>query len=200
MTDDILSYQSPNFKTPLFIDFIALENRLKKKEPELILKAIGLEKNKRSLTILDTTCGLGSDAFVIFSKYKNLTALERNKTMFDLLTNAIYRYETLTDHKLFPLLHQDSINFLENSEPFDVIYIDTMFKKRDGRLNKRELRIVREIVGEDLDDAELFAKAYVKARQKLIVKKPKNALAYYPVQPSYTLFGTSTRFDVFLPN
>ncbi len=80
----------------------------------------------------------------------------------------------------------------------DVVYLDPMYPVlRRSALNKKKLRILRALVGEDADAAELFEAARGAARRRVVVKRPRHAPPLAP-NPDIQYKGSSVRFDVYL--
>ncbi len=80
----------------------------------------------------------------------------------------------------------------------DVVYIDPMYPPRKkSALAKIELRILRQIVGDDPDAPELFRLARAVARQRVVVKRPRHAEPLGP-SPSHSHDDQSTRYDVYV--
>jgi len=84
--------------------------------------------------------------------------------------------------------------------PADVIYIDPMFppRRKASALAKKSIRLVRRLVGVDLDAAELVAVARRHARQRVVVKRPPEA-EVLAGPPEHSHGGKMVRYDVYLP-
>ncbi|OGT47108.1 MAG: hypothetical protein A3F17_02200 [Gammaproteobacteria bacterium RIFCSPHIGHO2_12_FULL_41_15] len=189
-----------NFK-PLYVDFIAgtQGHRRRFGGGELIIKAVGCHK-KNPISILDCTAGLGRDAFVLAHAGGKVLMLERSKIIFELLQDGMQRYAASGLVRLdWTLLQMDAIDFLQTTETtYDVIYLDPMYPERKkSALVKKELRMIREIVGMDWDCDALFHLALEKAQKKVVVKRPKLADFLGGKKPDYQLTGKSGRFDVY---
>ena len=80
----------------------------------------------------------------------------------------------------------------------DVIYMDPMFPERKKSAKvKKEMQAFHQIVGADEDAAELLPLALERAKYRLVIKRSANAGYLADMQPSYSLEGKSTRFDIF---
>src|SRR3989338_4490885 len=125
-----IQFNSKNAPTPVFVDF--LHGKLKHRKQfgggknQLIGRAIGM-KSKEKLSVLDLTAGLGEDGFIYLS---------------------------------LKLIHIDSLNYLlqlDSNDYPDIIYLDPMFpNQHKTALNKKEMRIIKAIVGDDVDSEKLF--------------------------------------------
>ena len=94
----------------------------------------------------------------------------------------------------------DSLDALSDDslEMPDVVYMDPMFPERTkSALVKKEMRVFRDVVGEDLDVNQLFEQARHVARKKVIVKRPRKSAFIKDKKPTYSVEGRSSRFDVY---
>lgn len=79
-----------------------------------------------------------------------------------------------------------------------VIYLDPMFPHRDkSALVKKEMRLFRPLVGDDLDADELLDAALALASHRVVVKRPRKAPAIAGGNVSFSLEGNAGRFDVY---
>ena len=91
------------------------------------------------------------------------------------------------------------INQLAEQECPDVIYLDPMYPHRSkSALVKKEMRMLRALVGEDPDAPQLLETALRAARTRVVVKRPRLAEVLPGITPSHTLVGSTTRFDVYM--
>jgi 16S rRNA (guanine1516-N2)-methyltransferase len=189
---------------PLFIDFLspaAEYRRLHSGRKQLIAKAVGIKSNK-TLTVLDTTAGFGQDAVILAQLGCEVTMLERSPIIYALLQDALIRAKNNPEFaKLkLSLINCDAISYLKTivTAP-DVIYLDPMYPHRTkSALNKNTMRILRKIVGDDLDAAELLQAAKKIAGKRVVVKRPRLAPAISNLKPDVVYIGKSSRFDVYL--
>ena len=97
----------------------------------------------------------------------------------------------------------DSLDFLQNLHEEtcpDVIFLDPMFPARSkSSLVKKEMRILRSLSGADENGPGLLAISLRRARNRVVVKRPRLAapLLERP-EPSHLITGKSSRFDVYL--
>ena len=92
------------------------------------------------------------------------------------------------------------IKQLETRQLPDVIYLDPMYPQRTKcALVKKEMRLLRAMVGEDLDAAILLAKARCFARRRVVVKRPRLAPKLGAMEPHAVIQSRNTRFDIYLP-
>tara|TARA_R110000868_G_scaffold10639_4_gene51618 strand:+ start:18633 stop:19298 length:666 start_codon:yes stop_codon:yes gene_type:complete len=192
---------------PFYLDFSEgklahrFQQGIGKSEP--LAKAIGVKKNNIP-TVLDVTAGMGRDAFVIACCGCQVTLLERSSVLVSLLQDAMQRARQ--DENLTPIIERmqlieaDSIQYLNQlTEKPDVIYLDPMYPDRKkSALVKKEMRIIRELVGNDQDVESLFNAALEKAEKRVVVKRPKLAGFIGDKEPTHQITGKTTRFDVYL--
>jgi len=80
-----------------------------------------------------------------------------------------------------------------------VIYLDPMFPdSRKSALVKKEMRILREVVGEDVDATELLQLALLCAKRRVVVKRARLASIIEGPKPDLQFKGKSSRYDVYL--
>ncbi len=170
---------------------------------QLLARAIGLHK-KKNLTVCDLSAGLGRDAFVIACLGAKMTLIERSPIIAALLTDAWQRAEQRpwAQRLSWQLITGDSRQYLLSLTPAQrpqIIYFDPMFPgRKKTALMKKEMRILREIVGDDEDAPELLTLALQTAINRVVVKRPRLAESIPGPPPSFTLSGQSSRFDIYL--
>jgi 16S rRNA (guanine1516-N2)-methyltransferase len=159
--------------------------------------------------VLDLTAGLGSDGFVLAGLGCQVKLLERNAVVFSLLQDGLRRAQcaALDDTELGEVISrmaliegdaQDFLAALTEDQYEDVIYLDPMFPERKKRAKvKKEMQAFQHIVGADQDAADLLPLALERARYRVVVKRSASADFLAGTQPSYSLEGKSTRFDIF---
>lgn len=201
---------------PFFIDFlqgkIGFRTKHASRRNELLAKAIGLKFDK-PLNVLDCTAGLGRDAWILAGLGCCVTMLERSKIIAALLNDGLKRaFRGLNNNELvnkIDLRICDAKNYLmdlkhddSNNEEFrqDVIYLDPMFPLQEKTaLAKKEMRLLREIVGQDDDADELLELALNCRPKRLVIKRPVFAHELKNPKPNLILRGCSSRFDVYCP-
>ena len=67
-------------------------------------------------------------------------------------------------------------------------------------LAKKEMRFLRQLVGDDIDAANLLALALVCAKQRVVVKRPRLAPYLAKFKPQHSIFGKQHRLDVYFTN
>ncbi|MHB0764224.1 class I SAM-dependent methyltransferase [Stutzerimonas sp. NM35] len=170
---------------------------------QMIAKAVGIQPGIRP-SVLDATAGLGRDAFVLASLGCEMKLCERQPLIAALLEDGLARARQ--DSEVAPIVARmqlrqgDAIELMRQwqGEPPQVIYLDPMFPHREkSALVKKEMRLFRPFVGDDLDAASLLAQALTLASHRVVVKRPRKAPAIEGVKPGYSLEGKSSRYDIY---
>ncbi|MET1077848.1 MAG: class I SAM-dependent methyltransferase [Pseudomonas sp.] len=170
---------------------------------QMIAKAVGVQPGVRP-QVLDATAGLGRDAFVLASLGCGMTLIERQPLVAALLEDGLLRARQ--DREVGPIAAQmrlltgNAIALMEQwqGEPPQVIYLDPMFPHRDkSALVKKEMRLFRPLVGDDLDAPALLAAALALASHRVVVKRPRKAPIIEGAKPAYALDGKSSRYDIY---
>jgi 16S rRNA (guanine1516-N2)-methyltransferase len=170
---------------------------------QMIAKAVGVQAGVRP-RVLDATAGLGRDAFVLASLGCRMTLIERQPLIAALLEDGLAR--AALDRDVAPIAAQMQLltgNAIElmrawQGEPPQVIYLDPMFPHRDkSALVKKEMRLFRPFVGDDLDAPALLEAALNLASHRVVVKRPRKAPLIDGAKPGYALEGKSSRYDIY---
>lgn len=187
---------------PVCVDFTSLDLRpysanLSRRQP--LARAFG----KKVRTIVDATTGYAQDALLLALMGFRVTAIERSPVVAALARDGLQRLTMSTGITLserLQLLNGDSRALLSAITPRpDAIYLDPMFppKRRKSAAVKKEMRLLRELVGGDTDALELLEISRAIARDRVVVKRPDDALPLAP-DPSMSLTSKLVRYDVYL--
>lgn len=168
-------------------------------------RAIGM-KGGVNPTVADATAGLGGDAFLLASLGATVTLIEVSPQMHRLLADAMDRArdeggEVAEVIARMTLLHGDSREILPTLDPApEVVLVDPMHPERKkSALVKQEMRLIREIVGDNPGAAELMQVALATATKRVVLKWPRLAAPLPGIRkPSHQIVGKSTRYDVFM--
>ncbi|MDX1754498.1 MAG: class I SAM-dependent methyltransferase [Marinobacter sp.] len=171
---------------------------------QLIAKAVGLQKTRVPLHVLDATAGLGQDAFVLAGLGCRVTLFERSPVIHALLADGLARgrlsESTASIMARMALRVGSSIDWLRSAGPqvADIIYLDPMFPHRDkSALVKKEMQVFRPIVGDDDDAPALLAAALEAATYRVVVKRPRKAPTIDGIEPATRVEGKSSRYDIY---
>lgn len=192
---------------PLVVDFLHGKTgfRAQRFAHEMIVKAV-TGRSREPLAVLDATAGLGRDGFLLAAAGHSVSLLERHPAVAALLADGLYRAAHHPDTAAICArlqLHAGSAHpWLAELDPAvrpDVICLDPMFPERQKTaLVKKDMRIFRDVVGEDDDAETLLTLALQTARKRVVVKRPRKGETIGQRTPSHQLTGTSSRFDVYV--
>lgn len=163
---------------------------------ELLFKALGL-KNKGA-KVLDLSAGLGMDSVFLASQGYQVTGVERNPILFFLLEHALENSQR-ADLKNLKFVYGSAQEYIKNAKisDFDAIYFDPMYPhKKKSALPRQEMRLFRNLVGEDEDAQEVLMSLLKKKPSRVIVKRPlQSEVLLSPVKHSFK--GKSVRYDLY---
>ena len=176
---------------------------------QAVARAVGLKGSGPAPRVVDLTVGLGRDAFILAALGCTVLALERHPDIHALCRDGLRRAladpETAAalDGRL-QLLHADALPMLESwpqgllatFQP-QVLYLDPMHPpRRKSALPRKEMRLFRRLVGEDLDQLDLLRAALATSVMRVVVKRP---VGWDPLLPgvSSAVSGRTTRFDIY---
>lgn len=170
-----------------------------------LAKAIGLRKDRPY--VFDATAGLGRDAFLLACWGCRVTAVERSPILAAMLGDALNRALAVGNSKLAAIVQRitvvsgDSKRILSDIHEADrpeVIYLDPMYTPSgSSALAKKEMRILRMLVGGDEDADALLRVARRIARKRVIVKRHLRAPELAEgITMSHR--GRSVRYDVYV--
>jgi len=192
---------------PVRVDFVrgraAYRRRHGGGRGQLIARAVGLTAGHEPPRVLDATAGLGQDAFVLAGLGCPIQLLERSPVVWELLSDGLARARQVPElddiTARIQLCRGDAGALIGSlSEAPDVIFLDPMFPHREkSALVKKEMRLFRQLVGDDEDAGELLAPALQKARYRVVVKRPRHAPPLAGRAPNHTLEGKSSRYDLY---
>jgi 16S rRNA (guanine1516-N2)-methyltransferase len=186
---------------PVYADFGRLDLRphgpsLSRRQP--LARAFG----KKVRTIVDATAGLAQDALLLALLGFRVTAIERSPVAAVLARDGLRRFGAARGVALdarLELLGGDARTLLATLPAPDAVYLDPMFppKRRKSAAVRKEMRLLRALVGDDADAAELLALARTRARERVVVKRPDDAAPLAP-DPHASIAGKLVRYDVYL--
>lgn len=169
----------------------------------ILAKAIGYKS--APYRVLDLTAGLGIDAVHLSMLGCQVTSLERNKDLFHLLETAQLK-SMRPEIKQIQFVFADAKDFIKRglAKNFDVIYYDPMFpEKKKSALPRKEMKLFRELVGNDSDIVEVINLALKENIKRLVVKRPKKAELLLSLDKKINVLefdGTTISYQVFLQN
>lgn len=157
----------------------------------------------RGGTVIDATAGLAGDSLMLAMIADRVIAIERNPVVFALLVSALHTARTgaLTMAAKIEPQYGDAIKLIPLLPAADVIFIDPMFpaKRKRSALPPKAVRLLRSIVGDDMDDVQLLRVARQHALRRVVVKRPLHSL---PLASDHVALheGKVVRYEVYLPD
>ena len=156
----------------------------------------------RGGTIIDATAGLGGDSLKLAMIADRVIAIERNPVVFALLVSALHAARTSSVSVIDKIEAHfgDAIELIRQLPAVDVIFLDPMFppKRKQSALPPKSVRILRNIVGDDMDNEKLLRVARQHATRRVVVKRPLHAP---PLADDHVALheGKVVRYEVYLP-
>jgi 16S rRNA (guanine1516-N2)-methyltransferase len=170
-----------------------------------LVRALGLPPTRAR--VVDATAGWGVDAGVLAAAGAHVTMLERSPAMALLLEAAVERWRAGAHPAAARLgLREGDATMLLSSLPScDVVYLDPLFPGRETRATSAvSLRWLRAVAawsstdGEDRDDERgLLEAARACATRRVVVKRARGDAFLAGVEPSGSLVGRTTRYDLY---
>ncbi|WP_419175219.1 class I SAM-dependent methyltransferase [Desulfosediminicola sp.] len=198
---------------PIYVDFVQGSTGYRHQRNTTIkqplARAVGVKSGFRP-DVFDATAGLGIDGFVLASLGCKVILSERSPILHALLEDGLERaannertHEIVT--RRITLLSGNSINnLIKMDNQIHTVYLDPMYPhSAKSALNKKEMRVIRDLVGDDEDGPELLKVALEVAGNRVVVKRPKGAprldgSCENPLEPSHEIQMKNSRFDVYL--
>ena len=155
-----LSYFEGDKELFFHLDTSAL--KIKNNDNEPLIEIIGSEKQ----SILDCTMGLAGDSIILSYYEHKVTALEKNKIIYLIVSNGLKNYIP-HDEKINSSMRRiityniDSVKFLKNcpDNSFDIVYFYSMFSHG-----------IETLANQDFPTADFLTEAKRVAKKKVIVK------------------------------
>ena len=211
-TTDRLELRPQGFQAinPVAVDFLSgrlgyrLLHERSKRQP--LAKAMGLKRASKP-KVIDATAGTGRDALVLALLGCQVLMMERSPIIAALLSDGLQRAAksaTLSEliyHRV-NLKCSDAITYLKSlptDERPDIVYLDPMYppRKKSAEI-KKEMRILRDIVGDDSDANALLESALACATGRVVAKRPRLTGPLPGPTPSAIVQGKTTRYDIYL--
>ena len=209
----------------LFVDFFdaALLHRIRRGVGgESVVKASGtrphnvpphpginkLDEISPEQHLIDATCGLGVDAFLLALAGWQVTMIEQSAVIHALLEDGIKRASSTAateGHqdiaaalmRMCLLPAADSKSVLPLMPNAAVIYLDPMFPDREKSARVKKNRyLLQQLHGDEADGSNLLTLALSKSR-KVVVKRPVHAAPLDSLKPSGCIAGKTARFDIY---
>lgn len=227
----MVSKSRPNNRSgskPFLLDWFDLDvfSSKGKSGKQPLIKAVRGRKKSYRPTVLDATAGWGEDTWLLSCLGQKIIAVEKNRAIFLLLQDAWRRAGLIYPQwaERIVLVNQDSLELLQDliygkesiscltsmnsnwiGTGIDVVYLDPMFPDYHKRkaAEKKRMRFLRELAGEDKNDPEQFLRLALKVAQDRVVVKRAKKDPFYAKEvafPVHSIEGRSIRYDIYLPH
>lgn len=166
----------------------------------ILVRAFGKNTNP----IFDLTAGLGGDAYRLARAGHQVFASERHPAIYALLVSGWARdrelgHVELEIAKRLAFSREEGSGVLDRIDQANVgVYLDPMYPspRRTRALPKRELQVLRQLLGDEDGAADLAELARTRAA-RVVVKRPHRAAPLLP-DVSFELSTKLVRFDVYV--
>jgi len=163
-----------------------------------LVRAVG----KGAGHVVDATAGLGGDAWILAASGRTVVALERHPSIHAVLEDALMRARRTP--ALAPVAARITLSqadarhaLAEAAGGAWAILVDPMFPpKAKSALAPRDIRLVKEAVGDDADAANLLAVALATTVPRIIVKRPHEAPPLGD-EPHHVIESRLVRYDIY---
>lgn len=207
----VLAGDPARYGKPLRVDFAegraAHRRRFGGGRGQLVARACGLAAGVTP-SVIDATAGLGRDAFVLAGLGARVLLIERVAQIHALLADGLARaardVETAAIVARMQLVLGDAASELEalvaaSDVAPQVIHLDPMFPHREkSALVKKEMRLFRELAGDDSDAPRLLEAALDVATHRVVVKRPRKAPPIEGPHPHHSIDGKTSRYDLYV--
>ncbi len=171
-----------------------------------LLKAVGIKKgDAHRPSVIDCTAGLGEDAWLLAAHGCAVTAIERQPVIAALLQDAIERAAGAAPSiaQRVTLHHADASDWLaqaKNTSRPDTIVLDPMFPLGRKAKERKPMRVLRLLAGDDGDAPALLDATLSTGVHRVCVKRPLRAPVIWHAtraKPDLVFKGKAVRFDVY---
>lgn len=178
-----------------------------------IFKAVGIRKgNPHRPHVLDATAGLGEDAWLLAAAGCYVTALERHPVVHALLGDAL-DHAACTHPDIASRIALQHADLLQRSistpdaQP-QTLYLDPMFPPGRKTAEKKPMRVLRMLVGNN-DDADALLDRSLEflasingggGGGRVVVKRPRHAPTLAGREPVHSHEAKALRYDVYIAN
>ena len=202
--------------------FLLLDNRIRMKirpnmekridvgrRTDLLARAVGFRKYKNA-KIVDATAGLCRDAFHMACLGFEVTALEMNKKIYEVVLPYVENFTFLNQAA------KDYFSKLSEQDRPDVVYLDPMFPgpERKSKPGKESILLQQlATIPNEHEELDLLLTSLRYARKRVVVKRPRHApilakslidkttgelMKGLSLDPKVRVSGKSIRYDIYL--
>ncbi len=173
-------------------EFLHWKQSLRAFNSQPLYRALGIKGQHRP-KVLDATCGLAGDTLQLLVYGCAVHSWERHPIPGLLLWQAYNAWQN-------PVKERWNLEVMEFTVPADVeiIFFDPMYSEVNKKsLPRKEMRLFREVIGQDADAPEVAQKLRSLGK-RLIIKRPPLASPLLP-GVSFEQSSKAVRLDVYLP-
>lgn len=173
-------------------EFLQWKRTLTSFRDQPLYRALGV-KGAELPYVLDATCGLAGDSLQLLAYGCRVHSWERHPVPALMLLRAHSAWQHAVKERW-------SLDLADFTIPADVqiLYFDPMYSEVSKKaLPRKEMRIFREVVGQDTDAVEVAERLRAQ-KKRLIIKRPPKSSELLP-GVSFAQEGKAVRFDVYLP-
>lgn len=206
---------------PVYVNLDKIDTRSSagRRVRQPLAKAVGLSHRASAPTIIDATAGYGEDAYLLAGLGCQVLAIERQPLVVALCRDGLLRADAVLDpgghgrihlvqadsyHVLNGLIKRSSIRggldlpaYLKHFIVPDVVYLDPMFPPTRKAAERKPMRVLRRLVGDDCDADQLLQVALKVARKRVVIKRPLHG-PFLADRPTTVHKGNATRYDVYM--
>jgi len=168
-----------------------------------IFRAVGVRKRSQATRIVDTTAGWCEDTWLLAAAGCEVLAIERHPIVHALVADGLRRAAQFGPDiasRITYVLGDASRVLCDEAVRqggYDVVYIDPMFPTGRKTQEKKPMRALRALVGDDSDAAAMFEAARQVAQRRVVVKRPGHGVPLAD-EPDVVTKGKGFRYDVYL--
>ncbi|MBX2852506.1 MAG: class I SAM-dependent methyltransferase [Phycisphaeraceae bacterium] len=193
---------------PVYIDFSTIDTTSPagRSLDMPLLKAVGIKKgNSHRPAVFDCTAGFGEDAWLLASHGCKVWAAERHDVIRFMLEDTVLRSESTHKQiaKRIQVLPSDARNWMYKCRGADAIVLDPMFPLGRKAKERKPMRVLRLLAGDDNDAPAVLDAALAAGVHRVCVKRPLKAPVIANEKrpaPDVVYKGKAVRFDVYLNN
>lgn len=194
---------------PIWVDFAAGRAAHRRQfgggRHQALARAVGIKRGSVP-NVIDATAGFGQDAFILAHLGCTVRMVERSPIIAALLEDGIQR--AILDPQIGSWVGErlilyrgdarDYLRGLTKAQRPHTIYLDPMYpQRRKTALTSKEMRLLRSLVGEQDNGAELLNIALSCTQRRVVVKRPRLAPPLSGISPSAQIITPHTRFDLY---
>jgi len=185
---------------PVAADLVAQASRARGRPP--LVRALGRRVRPAALCVLDATAGWGRDGVACAALGARVVLCERDPVLAALLADGLERAarqapDLAARVRLLPGPAETALE----ATAADVVLLDPMFPPGRSARARKPLQLLQELLGPGDDEEAALALldvALARARDRVLVKRPRHAPPLGGRPPTASQRGRALRWDVYL--